>query len=122
MAASSQTSGTSSPWLPPLGFQEGSKYDLDWASSLSFLDHLDSGDEDVEVTKNTNITGGNFKFDPVVGGRNSTRSSSSRSSGSTGFYEAVELSPVSSISPQNFVSIECKIKSFTDQCTLRLRF
>ena len=110
MAASSQTSGTSSPWLPPLGFQEGSKYDLDWASSLSFLDHLDSGDEDVEVTKNTNITGYS-KFDPVVGGRNSTRSSSSRSSGSTGFYEAVELSPVSSISPQNFVSIKSKIKS-----------
>lgn len=104
-SSSSQTSGSSSPWLQQtqtIGFNQensSSKFDLDWASPLSFLDHLDSGDEDVEVTKN--ITG-NFKFDPVVGGRNSTRSSSSRSSGSTGFYEAVELSPVSSISPQHF--------------------
>ena len=90
------TSGTSAPWFP------GNNGDLDWSTPLSFLDHLDSGDEDVEVTKN--IT--DPRFDPVVGGRNSTpRSSSSRSSGSTGFYEAVELSPANSMSPQHFVSI-----------------
>ena len=74
----------------------------DW-SCLSFLDESD--DNDVEVSK----TASNRYFDPVVGGRNSTRSSSSRSSaGSTGFYESVqETSPSTSLSPYAFVSIEC---------------
>jgi len=63
--------------------------------SLSFLEDLD--EEDVEVTKAS-------AFDPVVGkGRNqSTRSSSARSSGSTGFYESVEMSPTNSLSPHAF--------------------
>ena len=66
--------------------------------SLSFLEDLD--EEDVEVTKAS-------AFDPVVGkGRNqSTRSSSARSSGSTGFYESVEMSPTNSLSPHAFVSL-----------------
>merc|ERR1712012_30425 len=63
--------------------------------SLSFLEDLD--EEDVEVTKAS-------AFDPVVGkGRTqSTRSSSARSSGSTGFYESVEMSPTNSLSPHAF--------------------
>ena len=74
-----------------------------FTQSLSFLD--DSNDEldDVEVTK----VAKNAKFfDPVVGGRNSTRSSSSRSSaGSTGFSDQVlESSPTNSLSPYAFVS------------------
>ena len=66
--------------------------------SLSFLEDLD--EEDVEVTKAS-------AFDPVVGkGRTqSTRSSSARSSGSTGFYESVEMSPTNSLSPHAFVSL-----------------
>ena len=72
-------------------------------TSLSFLD--DSNDElseaaaDFEVAKNAKV------FDPVVGGRNSTRSSSSRSSGSTGCSDqALESSPTNSLSPYAFVS------------------
>ena len=67
--------------------------------SLSFLEDLD--EEDVEVTKAS-------AFDPVVGkGRTqSTRSSSARSSGSTGFYESVEMSPTNSLSPHAFVSLK----------------
>jgi len=70
-------------------------------TSLSFLD--DSNDElseaaaDFEVAKNAKV------FDPVVGGRNSTRSSSSRSSGSTGCSDqALESSPTNSLSPYAF--------------------
>ena len=104
--ASSQTSSSSTTWPVMSPIQLGSQdkhFELNWQSSLSFVETLDSGEEDVEVTKNITERN-NFKFDPVVGGRNSTRSSSSRSSGSTGFYEAVELSPVNSMSPQHFVS------------------
>ena len=64
--------------------------------SLSWCDDLEEDTLDVEVTKAS-------AFDPVVGGRNSTRSSSSRSSGSTGFYEQLEMSPTNSLSPHAFV-------------------
>ena len=72
--------------------------------SLSFLDDSNDELEDVEVTKAV-AKSGKF-FDPVVGGRNSTRSSSSRSSaGSTGFSDQVlESSPTNSLSPYAFVS------------------
>jgi len=70
-------------------------------TTLSFLD--DSNDElseaaaDFEVAKNAKV------FDPVVGGRNSTRSSSSRSTGSTGCSDqALESSPTNSLSPYAF--------------------
>ena len=79
--------------------------------SLSFLEDFnaqDTEEDDVEVTKvDAAGNAGSNKFDPVVGGRFSQytpRSSSSRSSGSTGFYEAVELSPTSSLSP-NLASV-----------------
>ena len=80
-----------------------------WAT-LSFLDDSNDELEDVEVTKvaknaKSNTLSNNF-FDPVVGGRNSTRSSSSRSSaGSTGCSDqALESSPTNSLSPYAFVS------------------
>ena len=103
MATSSSSSASAS--LYSLPSHPGSKTDHrsqashfnyeNWPS-LSFLEDLE--EEDVEVTKAS-------AFDPVVGGRNqSTRSSSSRSSGSTGFYEAVEMSPTNSLSPHAFVS------------------
>merc|ERR1712018_254644 len=70
--------------------------------SLFFLDDSNDELEDVEVTKAV-AKNGKF-FDPVVGGRNSTRSSSSRSSaGSTGFSDQVlESSPTNSLSPYAF--------------------
>lgn len=78
-----------------------------WAT-LSFLDDSNDELEDVEVTKvaknaKSNTLSNNF-FDPVVGGRNSTRSSSSRSSaGSTGCSDqALESSPTNSLSPYAF--------------------
>lgn len=68
--------------------------------TLSFLEDSND-DDDVEVTK----AASNKFFDPVVGGRHSVRSSSSRSSaGSTGFFDNLELSPTSSLSPYAFVS------------------
>jgi hypothetical protein len=80
-----------------------------WAT-LSFLDDSNDELEDVEVTKvakNAKSNTLNNFFDPVVGGRNSTRSSSSRSSaGSTGCSDqALESSPTNSLSPYAFVSI-----------------
>jgi len=79
---------------------ENQHFSPNW-TSLSFLD--DSNDElseaaaDFEVAKNAKV------FDPVVGGRNSTRSSSSRSSGSTGCSDqALESSPTNSLSPYAF--------------------
>ena len=79
-----------------------------WAT-LSFLDDSNDELEDVEVTKvakNAKSNTLNNFFDPVVGGRNSTRSSSSRSSaGSTGCSDqALESSPTNSLSPYAFVS------------------
>ena len=73
-----------------------------WTADLSFLGDSNDDEIDVEVTKAA--AGEANKFDPTVGGRFSTpRSSSSRSSGSTGFYEAVEYSPTNSLSPYAFV-------------------
>lgn len=77
-----------------------------WAT-LSFLDDSNDELEDVEVTKvakNAKSNTLNNFFDPVVGGRNSTRSSSSRSSaGSTGCSDqALESSPTNSLSPYAF--------------------
>jgi len=76
----------------------------------SYFDDLENEDleNDVEVSKAAAMNEKNFGnkiFDPVVGGRHTNRSSSSRSSaGSTGFYDTLELSPTTSLSPFAFVS------------------
>ena len=90
-----------------------------WAT-LSFLDDSNDELEDVEVTKvakNAKSNTLNNFFDPVVGGRNSTRSSSSRSSaGSTGCSDqALESSPTNSLSPYAFVSIYLTIFFFFEK-------
>ena len=99
--ATSQSSAVSlTSNLPPQKINKSTmdrhlNHEINTWPSLSWIEELE--EEDVEVTKAS-------AFDPVVGGRNSTRSSSSRSSGSTGFYEAVEMSPTNSLSPHAFVS------------------
>ena len=73
--------------------------------AFSELQCVDFFNFDPEEEEDTEVMKANKVFDPVVGGRHSVRSSCSRSSaGSTGFYDAVDRSPTTSLSPFTFVS------------------
>lgn len=106
MASSSST--TSSSWASTssspdrhLLLENSPSTVQDWPS-LSFLE--DDLEENAEIIQNTR------KFDPVVGARNSTTSTASVRSGSSGFFDALEVSPSSSVSPIVQVCFFCQIK------------
>ncbi len=70
---------------------------LDWPSlalGRDFLENLENDDDDFEVSRMAN-TRPTSNFDRRVGSRNL----SSGSTGSTGFYDALETSPTASVSP-----------------------